>query len=278
MNKLLTYAAMALVVVMVFSGCKSNKEATADRSVPSRKTDEILAMMKKQEFACDWVNLKYDVEIDAPEFEDSFKMYVRLKQDSAIWVSATYYAVEVARFLFLPDTVKFMDRKNNQFYIGEYDYIKDRFDVDLSFEVLESLILSNSVKLLEMEAEEGKIRSSKEDGSYFLTFLRKGQLRRALRGEGERLGVDLNIGLWVNPEGFRLEKTSIDDFESERTLTAEYTDYKEVCNSSFPYVTDYTLQTANEQVKVKTSVMKLATGKELSLSFTIPDKYEALVP
>lgn len=278
MNSCSTYLLATMIGIVTLSGCKTTRETASDRAVPHRKTDEILESMGKGELFCDWLSVKYDVEIKSEKIDDSFKMYIRLKQDSAIWISATYYAVEVARFLFLPDTVKFMDRKNNQFYVGGYDYIQDRFKVEASFEILESLVLSNSLKLLKIEAEEGKIRSSKDDGMYHLSFLKKGQLRRALRREGENSDLDLDIGLWVNPDGFRLVKTSITDFESGRNLIAEYADYKDVCNSSFPYTTTYSVQSANEQAKVKTSVMKITTGKEVSLSFTIPDKYEALVP
>ncbi|NQV52408.1 MAG: DUF4292 domain-containing protein [Flavobacteriales bacterium] len=272
------YLIVVASLLVFLSGCKSTRETAGDRAVPHRKTDEILGLMKEKEVDCHWLSIKYDVEIKSEKFEDSFKMYVRMKQDSVIWISATYYAVEVARFLFLPDTVKFMDRKNNKYYVGDYNYIQDRFKVETNFEILESLLLSNSIKLLEIEAAEGKIRSSKDDGNYYLSFLKKGQLRRALRNEGEATDLELDIGLWVDPNGFRLTKTSITDFESGRNLVAEYTDYKELCNTTFPNVTLYTAQSANEQAEVKTSVMKITTGKEVSLSFTIPEKYEALVP
>ena len=278
MNNGMKYLIVVAIAVVLLAGCKSTRETAGDRSVPHRKTEEILGLMNENELNCEWLSIKYDVEIESEKFEDSFKMYIRMKQDSVIWISATYYSVEVARFLFLPDTVKFMDRKNNKYYVGDYDYIQERFKVEVNFEILESLLLSNSIKLLVIEAEEGKIRSTKDGGEYYLSFLKKGQLRRALRKEGEDTDLDLDIGLWVDPNGFRLTKTSIIDLESGRSLLGEYADYKEVCNSAFPNTTLYTMQTANEQAKVKTSVMKITTGKEVSLSFTIPEKYETLVP
>jgi hypothetical protein len=266
------------VMALGLAACKSNRAVQGDRNLPNRKTEELLALMEEQELKCDWLSIKYDVEIESEKFEDSFKMYVRLKQDSVIWISATYYAVEVARFLFTPDTVKFMDRKNNQYYIGDYEYIKDRFEVEMNFEILQALMMSNSVTLLRAEDEAEKIRTMRDDGMYFISFLRKGQLRRAMRKDEDKQEIDLNVGLWIDPSSYRLARTSINDLESDRTLTAEYGNYQAVCNSSFPHETTYTAVSANEQAKVKTSVIKLTTGKELSLSFTIPEKYEALAP
>lgn len=258
--------------------CSGVKDTTERRRLPNLKTDEILERMRENEIQCDWLSLKYEVEVKTNDFDDSFKMYIRMRQDSAIWISATYYAVEIARFLFTPDSVRFMDRKNKQYYYGGYEYISERFEVGASYEVLQALILANTVSLLASETDEGKVRSSEEEGNYFLSFLRKGQLRRALRKEDANQDVNLNIGLWIEPMFFRMNKTSITDFTSERTLTASYSDYKEACNSRYPYITEYVAISPNEQAKVKTSVMKLSSGKKVSLSFTIPDKYEALDP
>lgn len=268
---------VALYGLFIMS-CSRSKEVTEGRKLPNMKTEEILAAMSENEINCDWMSLKYEVEVKTSDFDDSFKMYIRLRQDSAIWVSATYYAVEVARFLFTPDSVKFMDRKNNQYYVGGYEYITERFQIGASYEVLQSLILANTVSLLEAEGDKEKIRSYEQDGNYFLSYLRKGQLRRAMKKEEVDEDIDLNIGLWIEPDHFRMDKTSINDFESGRTLTATYSDYQEACNSFYPYTTEYVAISANEQAEVKTSVMKLSSGKKVSLSFTIPDKYEALAP
>lgn len=282
MNRMRWHILSVLLLTGMLSSCKSRKDVQGDRHVPGRKTEEVLSMLEEQEIDCDWLSIKYDVEIKTSKVEDSFKMYVRLKQDSVIWISATYYAVEVARFLFTPDTVMFMDRKNNQYYVGGYQYIKDRFDVEASYEILESLILSNSAKLLQMEGDGEKMRVSKDEGKYFLSVMKKGQLRRALKRDDPDGGVDdgtnLSISLWVNPDDFRLSRTAIADFDSDRLLTADYSDHRETCNSTLPYVTVFTVDSENEQAKVKTSVMRVSFGKEVSLSFTIPEKYEALVP
>ncbi|MEX2595576.1 MAG: DUF4292 domain-containing protein [Salibacteraceae bacterium] len=259
--------------------CRGTKETQGDRNLPNIKTAELLGMMEGKELKCDWMSLKYDVVIKSDGLDDSFKMYVRLKQDSVIWISATYYAVEVARFLLTPDSVQFMDRKNNEYYQGEYDYAEERFGISANFEMLQSLILANAINMLTIEAEDEKIRTSRDDGFYYLSIMRKGQVRRAFRREEENTdNTNINLGLWIEPKNFRVAESIITDFDSERTLKATYSDYQKVCNSSFPYLTEYVATSANEQFEVKTSVIKLSSGKKVSLSFTIPDKYEKLAP
>lgn len=277
MTKAIFYIVFAVGVIGL-SSCRVSKEALTDKHFPNRKSDEVLQLMQENEVNCEWLSIKYDVELKTPKIDDSFKMYVRMRKDSVIWVSATYYAVEVARFLFTPDSVKFMDRKNNQYYVGEYDYISERFQVDANFNVLQSLILANSAELLKVESEDDKMKSSKSDGNYYLSVLRKRQLRRALKRDEIKKDLDLGISVWVQPENFRISKTTIADFESDRSITAVFSDYEKTCNSLFPKKVNYTALSANEQAEVKTSAMKVTPDKKVSLSFTIPEKYEPLVP
>jgi len=276
MTRYLLNIFLALSPFALFS-CKGSRPVTAEKPhLPNRKTKELLDSLDRHELRCDWLSIKYDVEIKTPKLEDSFKLYVRLKQDSVIWVSATYYAVEIARFLFTPDSVKYMDRKNNRYYIGDYSYITDQFMIDANFDILQSLVLANSSALVSMDDE--KVRSAKDNGRYFISFLRKGQLRRAIRKDDLRKPIELVVSLWIDPNNFRLSKTTLDDFEDDRKLIAEYSNFQPACNSYYPGQLNFTVIAANEQSEVKTSVIKLTTDKKVSLSFTIPEKYESLVP
>ena len=265
-----------LAVVMLFSSCSRTKDVSGTNHIPNRKTEDIVQSIRANELKCDWVSVKWEVEIKSKKIEDSFKMYARVRRDSAVWVSATYYAVEIARFLFTPDSVRYMDRKNNQYYIGDYSYITGRFMIEANFDILQSLILANSLPLVASEGD--KLRGSKNEGKYLLSYLKKRQLKRAMKKEEATKGIDLIVSLWVEPESFRLVKTSLYDPVKGRTLTARYSEFENACNSGYPNVTEYTLDTPDEQATVKTSVMKLTTNKKVSLSFTIPDKYEPLTP
>lgn len=270
---------LGIVALTLFSlaGCKSGKTTQGDdRNIPNRRTSEIIDLVQTNDLACDWLSIKYEVEIKTDKVDDSFKLYARLRTDSVIWISATYYAVEVARFLFTPDSVKMIDRKNNKYYRGNYDYITDRFMIDADFTTLQSLILGNASDFINEEG--ARIKSAKDDGNYFLSFLSKNQFRRALKKDEPKKSLNLVVSLWLDPERFRLSKASIVDFEDNRSLTATYGSYKPHCNSLFPYESTFLAESANEQAKVKTSVIKLTADKKVSVSFTIPEKYESLVP
>ena len=274
LNNLPLFSLFCAVLVLV--SCRSNRETANDHHrIPNLKTSEIVDSMNQKQLDCDWLSIKYDVKIKTAKIDDSFKSYVRMKKDSAIWISATYYAVEVGRFLLTPDTVKYMDRRKNQYYIGGYEYLNDLLLFETSFDLIQNIILGNSNALIELDE---KVKSSKDKGGYMLSFLRKGQLKRAKKKEELNKDVEVIVSLWVDPKTFRVNQTSLQDFKENRSLEVEYSAQQATCNSHYPYQMEVLAKSENEQAEVKTSVMKLTTGKEVSLSFTIPEKYEPLVP
>jgi len=274
-NRLPAISAIALVIA--FSSCKVTKKPEQGRTnVPNIKPQQLVDSIGANDLNCQWVSLKYDVEIKTPKIEDSFKMYLRMKQDSVIWISATYFSVEVARFLFTPDSVKYMDRKNSQYYMGDYSFIEEQFMVNMSFEMLQSVFLGNGFEYINLDDE--KLRTAKDKGRYYISFLKKGQLKRATKKEEFKKQVDVIVSLWIDPETFRIQKAALQDFDEDRSLTAEYENFQPACNSLLPYSLTLNAKSPNEQATVKTLVVKLTLEKELSTSFTIPDKYERITP
>jgi len=272
------YILAVVISAVIASSCKGGKK-TADGSkdrLPNFKTAELIDSLHAHDIVCDWMSIKYDVEIKTKKVDDSFKLYVRLKQDSVIWISATYYAVEIGRFLFTPDSVKYIDRRNNKFYAGGYEYITETFMLEADFNTLQALILANGSSFI--DHTDDKLRGSEEDGYYKLSFLRKGQMKRAIKKEELKKPLDLAVSLWVGPKDFRINKANIVDFSEGRSLTASYSDFQSYCNSNYPNKISFVAESPNEQATVNTSVIKLTTGKKVSVSFTIPEKYEPLVP
>jgi hypothetical protein len=272
------YISLFLIALVIISSCSSGRKAGGKerKNIPNRKTAELIDSIKQNDLSCEWLSIKYDVEVKSQKVDDSFKMYVRLRQDSVIWISATYYAVEIARFLFTPDSVLYIDRRNNKYYAGNYDYITDKFMIEADYNTLQSLILANGSAFIDQSDE--KIRSSEEDNNYYISFIRKGQLKRAIKKEDSKKPLDLVVSLWVHPSSFRIKKATVVDYDEGRSLSAEYSDFQPQCNSYYPNEIVFLAESPNEQAKVKTSVIKVTSDKKVSVSFTIPEKYEPLVP
>lgn len=250
-------------------GCRSaEKAANAGPLAANIETSALLDSIASHEANCGWLSLKLDVEVRSKKFDDSFKMYVKMKADSAIWMSATYYAVEVARLLLTPDSVKYMDRRNNRYYLGNYSYLAQLIPVEADFGTVQNLLLANTQGFVN---EQPRVNRTKN--GYELNFQRGASKRRA---EKDGLSTPPQMHIDVSASHFRPISIRVKDTDSRSGLELKYEEFTPICGSFLPNKMLLRAQDANEQLAVNTSVVKMEAGEKASLSFTIPEKYEPL--
>lgn len=259
-----------LVTVILSQSCSKNNMVTKAK-LPHKSTSYLIEQMQANELQCDWFSAKLDIAFKTDKMSDSFKMHARIRKDSAIWLSATYYAVEAARFLITEDTVKFMDRKNNKYFVGDFDYINEKFDVELDFESLQALILGNSAGIAEQE----KIKSYPSSGLYHLSSIGKRKLKRASEKDPEKLKTDVALDVSLYPESYKVARLFLQDFKQNKSMTSVYDKYQKIDNQLVPEKTQLSI-VADQNVNATIEYLKVTLNKPLKFSFSIPEKYEKL--
>ena len=112
-----------LAVSLLVISCKSSQK-TIDGKQDSSRLEELITNTELRDCQSKFMSMKTKVYFETADLKDNFKMHFRIVRDSVIWVSATYYRVEVARALVTRDSVKIMDRKGQKYYEGDFDYFK----------------------------------------------------------------------------------------------------------------------------------------------------------
>lgn len=250
--------------------CNQQKDLL-QRPLRARSTTFLVEKVKENEFKCEWLSVKAGIAFKTDKMSDSFKMHIRLKTDSVIWISATYYAVEVARFCITPDTVKFMDRKANQYFIGDIDYINQKFQLDLDFKSLQSLILGNSVGIDDTE----KDKSYQNDGLYHISSVGKRQMKMADKGKEERINYDFAYSTAIYPKTYKVARITINDFKENKSMVAMFNKHQKVEGQLFPEEMGLIID-ADQKVDATVEYLKASANKPLKFSFNIPDKYEQI--
>lgn len=91
-------------------------------------------------------------------------------QDSAAWVSIVpALGIEVARVLLTPDSLKMMDKVNDQFFLGDTAAARMKFGLQPSLSLLQQALLGRPIGLAPSE----KYRSDREEGMYVLQPARR---------------------------------------------------------------------------------------------------------
>lgn len=272
MNKQLTVSVLLGVLGILFlASCGSKKqvaEQTNRVSLVSEKFEQVIDSVYLRDNFPDKLSIKSKVHFKTPKLSDSFKMHIRLKKDSAIWISATYYRMEVARLLLMPDSVKMIDRKNGKYYIGDYKYIQNRFKVPLDFEMFQSVLLGTPFNL----DSAIKIRSYNSRGNIILASLFDHWYDD---GSGEKVLKQQTASIWIDPKTYLISKSKIAEYKTKKYFTTTYTDTTLVNGAIIPFGAKYEVK--NEEDMLFTSeYLKVSVPEKMSMPFTISSKYEPI--
>ncbi|MBL1232237.1 MAG: DUF4292 domain-containing protein [Vicingaceae bacterium] len=274
MNKSNRLVYIFLLVLISLFACKSRqKTVTTDFGRIKHISDKnLIDSLEKNEFQFNVLSAKASIKV-VDDKETSFKAHIRVKKDSAIWVSITpLLGIEMARVLITKDSVMFLNRIDKQYFVGTFDYINNKFGTDLDYQMLEAVIVGNSI---EFEKEEKDIITNvdKKKHAYYISTEKKRKVRKDLKKDKNKL-KELTQAIWLSPENFKIIELVLSTPKSDHSLVSKYSDFMELENNSFPQKIDVTL-ISEKIVNILIDYSKVSIEKEdISFIFKIPAKYE----
>lgn len=273
MNKVkLKYWFIFIAFSVSFFSCKIQEKDNVKVKIKPRSSKYLVNKLLLNEFQFNTISAKASVELtDTSRKTTSFKTHIRIKQDSAIWISITpILGIEMARVLITRDTVKLLNRVKKEYFIGDFKYINKLFGSDLDYQMIEALLIGNS---LDFE-KEGKLHSKvdRKKGLYYLSTVKKRIIKKELEKEKDKLKNQAQV-LWLDPITFKIKEILLSTPESDNTLTGVYSNYHELGSQILPYEMLFTLQ-SNSSVQISVEYTKFSVGKSLTFPFKIPSKYE----
>ncbi|WP_247232369.1 DUF4292 domain-containing protein [Telluribacter sp. SYSU D00476] len=191
---------------------------------------------------------------------DNANVNLRVKKDSLIWLSVTGAGFEVARGIITPDSIVFIDKFHKEYFVFTYPQISRQFNFELSFPLIQSLIVGNLP--LPREPDQ-KVRREKD---YLL-----------LRQKEGRIMIDNYIGENTR----KLKRLQAVEQPSRNSLTLDYEDFQQLSNYLFPYTSLITLDVKSPQdqqyyqtvIRIKHNKVEL-TDSSPGFPFNIPSSYK----
>jgi hypothetical protein len=260
-----------MISAWALSSCKSKKKAAEPvdyLALVDQKFDSVIDSVRNNKAFPQTLSIKSKVYFETPKLSDSFKMHIRMKKDSVIWISATYYKMEVARLLLTPDSVKMIDRKNGKYYLGDYDYIQNRFKVPLDFDLLQSILLGNPFSL----DSAVKVRTYSSRGQLIMAALNN---RWYDNGSGEKILKQQTTQIWIDPDTYRITKSKISEYKSRKHFKTTYSDTAMVNGYILPKGAVYEVKHDDDMI-FTSEYLKIESPEDLSFPFTISSKYEPI--
>lgn len=277
MNKLISvpFAFTLLALAILSSSCKTSRKTTSatPKTAVEYKDPKVLSdLLKKNEFKFEWIAAKFSVEMDIDSNKTSFNVSMRGKKDSIIWMTISpALGIEVARAVITKDSVKLLDRFNSKFFVGDFNYISKLLNADLDFEMIQSLLIGNSVEFYD---EDDQLRSFTENNKYALSTTRRRKSKRVISKNKELKGP-IQI-IWLAPETYKITRVLFKDFNTDRTFDAGFSKFEKVDSLYFPHQANYEIK-AEKNIEIQVEYSKVSINVPQSFPFSIPEKYERII-
>lgn len=284
---------IAATLTIAIGGCKS-KRVIEQSPLLNVSDNFLMEQVKANCFTFDYLNGKFAFDIDAPNQKASLKANLRMASDSALWLSLTpALGIEAARALVIPDTIKFVDKINNKYYIGDFALLDTVLNYRSEFLFIENVLVGNPV---EIEADE-KYTSSVEGLSYVLQTKIKRKLKRAFKYPKNTPSTDSTYAqiiapkpykrasekydeselivkrYYIRPRDFKVTKTLIDDLFYGQSVKIEYDNFQDVNGQLFPMKIRIQVTTAQETSKFEIDYLRITTNEPQTFPFKIPANF-----
>lgn len=245
MNKILSALLVALILL---SGC--NKKFS---DIFVRNSTRLT--VNDAEF--DFLSAKAKIDFESDKDNVSATANIRIQKDSVIWISLSPgLGIEAARVLISKDSVCIVDKINKVYMSYNFLELSQKFDFDLNYGLVESVILGNLIYPYDREKvvkTSATYAYNQQHGNfYFENF--------------------------IGAKTMKLEEVRVLDTVSNNSFSVNYSDFQFVEDQVFPFKIAARLthkDTSKGDTKVKIEFKQTNIEKKpLKFPFNVPQKYE----
>lgn len=270
MNSSLKYI-FILAMAFILANCKSKKGLLRDVDPAEiealTKAKTVIKEVKKNDFDFEWLSAKIKTKYETSKGENhSFKTYLRIRKDSAIWAMVTYLNVPLMVTVLTPDSVKVLNKRDKQYFLGTFDYITNFVKTPIDYYQIQNLLVGNPISL--DTAKPHYIVEINDD--VYLSSMKKSQLEPILNGEMEYF--DWIYRYWIN-ELYSPGKTILNSPGQQKSLLIKQNDYKRIDNMPFPNKTEATFTSYKDTIDIKLNYNKIKINEALTMPFEITSKH-----
>ena len=267
-QKLCRLTLLLLTSLVIFGSCSPARKVM---KAPIREegADFLFAKLKEKELKFEWFSAKFSAEYSNKGKENSFSGQIRIRKDSLIWISLTpMLGIEAVRLMISQDSVKMINRLNDTYFAGDYEYVNRFLNTNIDFDLLQAFLLGNDLQFY----ENGKFRASIDHGEYKLSTGDRGKLKKFVRNSQENLKIFIQ-NIWLDAGNFKITHADVKEIRRDNIkLESFYADFEPVDDQLFPMKMTYTIW-ADNTIRVKADFSKLQLNVPLQFPFKIPASY-----
>jgi len=274
------------VLVLGLSSCKTARVVTTTSTAKPISTNKLIRNIENNAF--DYRHLaikKINCQFDNGKTKTSFKASILAEKDKRITVMLTKLNIPVGRLWLTPDSVKFINYIEKNYFLDDYSYLSSWLDMDLDFETVHSIISNNIFGLRDEKSskDNSDYEARIDSGMYVLESVKKLKSARKNSKDGERKttrkatkmlpDTPVRQLIYVDPETYKLRKIKMEDSVNSRKLNIDFSDFTPVEKQLYPgeIFLNFINPESNIQIRVKLAGFSMEAENEVR--FKVPEKY-----
>ncbi len=275
----------------VLTGLSSCKTARTIRDVDLKPLSTGRLVRKVDQNAFDYDNLtirRINCRFSSNQTNANFSIRLKAARDEKILLSIRKINIPVGRVLLTPDSVKYVNYIDQNYFVDDYSFISQFLNIDLDFETIQSIISNNAFSYRNNPGRNNfrMFDSSVEGGMYTLESQKMRTLsseRRKTKNEGLTLskkaqGQEALIfqKMFFNPRNFALTKVIINDETNHRKLEMVFDKFEQVEQKEYPGLIEMNLTSAGEDIRLTIRMNGFSMEELDGITLRIPEKYEKI--
>jgi len=258
---------------LISIGCKTQEKAEKKHPLRKKNSTYLLGKLKENELQYEWLSVRAATNAEIGDKKMDITMKFRIRRDSAIWISISpALGIEIARIIITEDSLKFLNRLEKTYFKGSINYLDRLSPVSINYQMLQALITGNNIVIREEQESDkpDKYKVEIDDGKYLLSTLKSRKYKKTVKGKKPG---DITVNrIWLEPKSFKIAKSEIRNFKSNKTVLASYEQFEPLEDQHLAHLVEVIMQ-ADQHVTLKLSYSRATINKPLKMPFRIPSKY-----
>lgn len=261
---------LSVISLLFLYSCKTTQPIVQPKSLEQKTKDELFGQLEKNQFQYQWFAAKINTTIKTPKTTNAVSVRIRMQKDSVIWISLSpALGIEVVRAYITRDSLIFLDRINEKYFKGNFNYVNQLINSNLDFEMLQAMLTGNNFTLYEID----KFETANDKHRYVLNTIGRRKLKKELKGQ-DSLNVILQ-SIFLSSENWKIEEMKLKDLNSNRKLDAVYSNFVSIGEQLFPTDVWFNFR-AKDNIEAKLTYSKIELDVPQSFPASIPSKYSEM--
>lgn len=276
---------LLLVSVLMFS-CRTAKQVVTEKDIPLMTEHKLLKQIESNRLNDSTLFAKrIEVSFTDGENSDNFKASLKISRDSFMQISLTApLGIEVARILLTQDSIKFVDVYHKKYFLADYDYFNQRYDVSLTYDFLQNIFtntFSDFTLLDESNLRTKRYKLDRTEMGYKLWTVDKKNAGKKLKkfykqSGSERDEIILLQEILFDPTYFRPLSMSLKDLNEGVGISVRYENFVRFGEELFPEKMRFTLFSKKSNMDLNLKFQRMEFNVPVEPNFRILSKYKRM--